>query len=416
MRVSDLLMNNSYLNNISSSKSKMETLSQKIANQSKILRPSDSPIGTSKILRLNNKMSAADLYMKNIQNSFGFVNSTIRSMETMEGEITGLLTTLTEANNAINSENLSSYADKLDNVLDNLLTAANSSYDGKYLFGGTSFSSTPYSITSDRSAVVNNSENLSGHSNVNIGHGVNQKVNITGAELFGTIIKQSGAFDSSTVVGDPPVTTSTQIFDAHGTQFDLNLSYNKVADNEYELTYNVVDSGGSSIKTDTVKLEFDSYTGNILSVDGKPKTSIEIGSTNHKINFTLDFNSLKIDSAPSALSLSANQEQNIFNTIIKVRDQLKNGTQPEASDVNKIKDFHNRLLNKMSDAGSIYNTLENTKSLLESQRVEIEGMLSSEKDLDMAKAIIEMQNYDYLLQASYRMSAMILPKSLLDFI
>lgn len=297
MRVSDLLMNNSYLNNISSNKSKMETLSQKIANQSKILKPSDSPIGTSKILRLNNKMSAADLYMKNIQNSFGFVDSTIRSMETMEGEISGLLTTLTEANNAINSENLSSYADKLDNVLDNLLTAANSSYDGKYLFGGTSFSSNPYSLTSDRSAVVNNGGDLSGHLNVNIGHGVNQKINITGAELFGTI-----------------------------------------------------------------------------------------------------------------------PEQNIFNTIIKVRDQLKSGSQPEASDVNKIKDFHNRLLNKMSDAGSIYNTLENTKSLLESQRVEIEGMLSSEKDLDMAKAIIEMQNYDYLLQVSYKMSAMILPKSLLDFI
>jgi flagellin-like hook-associated protein FlgL len=70
----------------------------------------------------------------------------------------------------------------------------------------------------------------------------------------------------------------------------------------------------------------------------------------------------------------------------------------------------------MSDAGSIYNTLENTKSLLESQRVEIESMLSSEKDLDMAKAIIDMQNYEYLLQVSYKMSAMILPKSLLDFI
>jgi flagellin-like hook-associated protein FlgL len=84
--------------------------------------------------------------------------------------------------------------------------------------------------------------------------------------------------------------------------------------------------------------------------------------------------------------------------------------------VNSIKDFHSRLLNKMSDAGSIYNTLENTKSLLESQRVEIESMLSSEKDLDMAKAIIDMQNYEYLLQVSYKMSAMILPKSLLDFI
>lgn len=415
MRVSDLLMNNSYLNNISSTKSKMASLSQKIANQSNILKPSDSPIGTSKILRLSSKISSTDLHINNIQNSFGFVNETIRSMESIEGEISSLLVTLTEANNAINSDNLASYADQLDKVLDNILTAANSSYDGKYLFGGTSFSTKPFSLTSDRSAVINNSDDLSGISKVNIGNGVNQKVNITGSELFGTIIKQSGAFDINAAAGDVQ-NVSTQISDAYGNKFDLNLSYEKITDDEYKLTYNIVDGGATTVKTDSFDLKFDSYTGNILSVEGKQQTGIEISSSTHKINFSLDFNSLKIDSTPSSLSLSANQEMNIFNTIIKVRDQLRNGLEPDAADVNSIKDFHSRLLNKMSDAGSIYNTLENTKSLLESQRVEIESMLSSEKDLDMAKAIIDMQNYEYLLQVSYKMSAMILPKSLLDFI
>jgi flagellar hook-associated protein 3 FlgL len=336
-------------------------------------------------------------------------------MESIEGEISSLLVTLTEANNAINSDNLASYADQLDKVLDNILTAANSSYDGKYLFGGTSFSTKPFSLTSDRSAVINNSDNLSGISKVNIGNGVNQKVNITGSELFGTIIKQSGAFDINAAIGDVQ-NVSTQISDAYGNKFDLNLSYEKITDDEYKLTYNIVDGGGTTVKTDSVNLKFDSYTGNVLSVEGKQQTGIEISSSAHKINFYLDFNSLKIDSTPSSLSLSANQEMNIFNTIIKVRDQLRNGLEPNAEDVNSIKDFHSRLLNKMSDAGSIYNTLENTKSLLESQRVEIESMLSSEKDLDMAKAIIDMQNYEYLLQVSYKMSAMILPKSLLDFI
>lgn len=415
MRVSDLLMSNSYLNNISSTKSKMDSLSQKIANQSNILKPSDSPIGTSKILRLSSKISSTDLHINNIQNSFGFVNETIRSMESIEGEISSLLVTLTEANNAINSDNLASYADQLDKVLDNILTAANSSYDGKYLFGGTSFSTKPFSLTSDRSAVINNSDDLSGISKVNIGNGVNQKVNITGSELFGTIIKQSGALDINAAIGDVQ-NVSTQISDVYGNKFDLNLSYEKITDNEYKLTYDIVDGSGTTVKTDSFDLKFDSYTGNILSVEGKQQTGIEISSSTNKINFSLDFNSLKIDSAPSSLSLSANQEMNIFNTIIKVRDQLRNGLEPDAADVNSIKDFHSRLLNKMSDAGSIYNTLENTKSLLESQRVEIESMLSSEKDLDMAKAIIDMQNYEYLLQVSYKMSAMILPKSLLDFI
>lgn len=297
MRVSDLLMSNTYLSGIAKNKSKMDTLSKQIASQSSILKPSDSPIGTAKIMRFESKISSTDLYLKNIRNSFGFVDETIRGMESIESEISGILVKLTETNNAINKDHLTTYADQLDQSLNAILSAANMEYDGKYLFGGTSFSSQPYSITSDRSAVVQNSTDVSGESIVKIGSSAYQKINISGAELFGTI-----------------------------------------------------------------------------------------------------------------------QNDDIFNTIIKIRDDLKNGLQPAENDVTTINTFHKKLLNKMSDAGYIYNTLDNNQSLLEAQRVQLESMLSAEKDIDMAKAIVDMQNYDYLLQVSYKMSAMILPKSLLDFI
>lgn len=300
MRVSDLLMSNTYLSGIAKNKSKIDTLSKQIANQSSILKPSDSPIGTAKIMRFESKISSTDLYLKNINSSYGFVNETIRGLESMESEISGILVKLTEANNAINKDHLENYAEQLDQSLDSMLTAANLSYDGNYLFGGTSFSSQPYAITADRLEVVLNSSDVSGDSNVKIGNSTNLKINITGEELFGTI--------------------------------------------------------------------------------------------------------------------SPDPERDIFNTIIKIREDLKNGLLPNEADVEAVESFHKKLLNNMSDAGYIYNTLENTQSLLESQRIELESMLSTEKDIDMAKAILDMQNYDYLLQVSYKMSAMILPKSLLDFI
>lgn len=415
MRVSELLMNNSFLNGIASNKSKMDTLSKQIANQSSILKPSDSPIGTAKILRLNSKISSTDLYLKNIQNSFGFVNETIRGLESMESEISGLLAKLVEVNNATNEENFNTYADQIDHALDSILTAANTNYDGKYLFGGTSSSSKPYSLTSDRSAVYVNADDVSGKSLVKIANGTNQKINIPGSELFGTIVKQSGKLDSSAAVGSV-VNDSISIYSDYGTQFDLNVAYEKISVSEYRLTYDIQDGVGSSIKSGTVNLEFDPLTGKIIKVDGKNKSDISISDSTQKINFNLDFNSLEIASSSSPLTLSANQERDIFNTIIKIRDDLRNSLKPNESDVNAVKNFHNRMLNKMSDAGFIYNTLENTQSLLETQRVEIEGMISAEKDLDMAKAIIDLQNYDYILQVSYKMSAMILPKSLLDYL
>lgn len=415
MRVSDLLMNSSYVNSIAANKSKVELLSKQIANQSSILKPSDSPFGTAKVLRLENELSTNKLFINNIENSYGFVDETIRGMETIESEIANIRVILSDANNATNESNLSSFADKLNTALENILHAANTSYDGKYVFGGTAFSSQPYSLTSDGLAVQQNAEDLTGVSKVKIGKGASQKININGAELFGTTLKQNGALNSSDAIGTITTDSST-INDIYGNTYDVDLQYEKTADNEYTFTYDIKDSGGTSVKTGSSVLKFDAYSGSIISVDGKDKTSLSISSSANKFNFVMDFISLEEKSSGSSLSVSSNQDQDIFNQIIKIREDLKAGVLPSDVDVASIESFHQRLLNKMSEAGYIYNTLENTKSLLETQQVEIEGMISSEKDLDMAKAIVDMQNYEYLLQASYKMSAMILPKSLLDFI
>jgi len=416
MRVSDLLMNRSYVNSIAANKSKVELLSKQIANQSSILKPSDSPFGTAKVLRLENELSRNQLFLNNIENSYGFVDETIRGMETIETEIANIRVMLSDAKNATNETNLSSIADQLNTALENILTAANTSYDGKYVFGGTSFSSQPYSITADGLAVQQNVDDLTGESKIKIGKGASQKVNINGSELFGTILSQSGSFNSSDAINTPTSNTTT-VNDVYGNTYDVDLDYVKTAANEYTLTYAITDSGGSPVGSpSTSVLKFDPNTGSIVSVDGENKGSLSVGSQANKLNFVLDFNSLEEESTASSLSVSSNQEQDIFNSIIKIRENLKSGILPSEDEVTSIENFHQRLLDKMSEAGYVYNNLDNTKSLLETQQVEVEGMISAEKDLDMAKAIVDMQNYEYLLQASYKMSAMILPKSLLDFI
>jgi flagellin-like hook-associated protein FlgL len=46
----------------------------------------------------------------------------------------------------------------------------------------------------------------------------------------------------------------------------------------------------------------------------------------------------------------------------------------------------------------------------------LQGLLSSEQDVDMARATVDLQAQDYSLQLSYKIASMILPKSLLDFL
>jgi flagellin-like hook-associated protein FlgL len=89
---------------------------------------------------------------------------------------------------------------------------------------------------------------------------------------------------------------------------------------------------------------------------------------------------------------------------------------PDNNQIEKIKNFNNHILNKAAQAGNIINQLNDTEELLSSKRLVAEGLISGEEEIDVAKAIVDLQQQDYLLQVSYKLSAMILPKSILDFL
>ena len=62
------------------------------------------------------------------------------------------------------------------------------------------------------------------------------------------------------------------------------------------------------------------------------------------------------------------------------------------------------------------NKLESTNDLLTNQTIELQELLSKEKDVDLAEAIMQMNNTQFNLDMGYKISSMILPKSLMDFL
>jgi flagellin-like hook-associated protein FlgL len=67
-------------------------------------------------------------------------------------------------------------------------------------------------------------------------------------------------------------------------------------------------------------------------------------------------------------------------------------------------------------AGGISNKLQATEDILFNREIETLELLSLEKDVDMERAIIDLQTAQYTLDVSYHISSMILPKSLLDYL
>jgi len=152
------------------------------------------------------------------------------------------------------------------------------------------------------------------------------------------------------------------------------------------------------------------------SIDGKPAATFIIEAPSQNIQFTFDPSKIKESANSSSLSFSANQQVDILNTLLTIKNKLANGELPTDKEVARVESFNQRILNKLANAGNIINKLQDTKDVLSNQQFVLTGLISDEQDVDVAKAVLELQNQDYILQLSYKISSMVLPKSLLDYI
>jgi flagellar hook-associated protein 3 len=396
----------------------MESLRSQIASGVKVTKPSDSPDGAAKILRMNESLSQSDSYKSNIQNGLAFIKETESSLESMQNEVVDIMTQMANLKNTTEDQNLGSYADKIDLALKSIMDSANSEYDGKYLFGGTDYSSAPVGYSSDGSKVEIKPADVSGSNIIKVSGNIYQKINITGSELFATILKNNGNLDSSSAVGSIANSSST-IYDAKGNSYTLNQTFTKTAANTYSMTYDVLDSTSTSVfssppSAKTVK--FDPASNVISTIDGKEPSAFRVNVASKGIDFQININSLTEKNQASSITSSLNQKNDIFNTLIQIRDNLRAGIRPTSDQEQIVSDFNKHILDKAAIAGDTYNQLTNTDDLLTSQQTVTKTLLSNVQDVDTVQALMDLQNQDNSLQMSYKVSSMILPKSLLDYL
>ena len=411
------MRSSNFLYNLNKTKVNEDKLREQISTQSKINTPSDDPVGAAKLLNLNNQIGQTNIYTQNVLDSLSFNQDTNTEMENIQNEVVNVMSSLTSVQNAAVNGNLNTFADQIDSSLNLILDSANSQSNGKYIFGGTDFSSKPYALSSDSKSVLTQ-VNTSGVQSVRVSSNSVQKINITGTELFGTIVKQTGAFDSTSANGT--ITNSTsKVYDNVGNAYDLNLTYTKTNADTYSLNYDIKDSTGASVYStppSASTLKFDSNNKQLVSIDNSSNTSLNIKSPANNINFNLDLSSVQEGNTPQAFSATANQKTDIFNTLIAIRDELKNGVRPTNTQVQAISDFNSHLLDKLAAAGNTSNELSSTSDLLTLHKTVLTTMESQVQTVDVAQAITDLQNQDNVLQTSLKVAASILPKSLMDYL
>jgi len=221
MRITNSMMVNNMIANISKNQERMDRLQNQMATGKKIALPSDDPVVAARALKLRTDVAEITQYQKNVEDGTSWLNIT----ETALGNIGDVLKRANElsvqaANGTMSAEDMAASGKEITQLREQLIELANSSYAGRYIFSGYKTDQKLIDPTTGKYNIsVSNAENI----NYEIGVGNEINVNVLGNDLF-----SNGA---PSVIGEnppptPPATAATpamiDVMDQLSTAFNSN--------------------------------------------------------------------------------------------------------------------------------------------------------------------------------------------------
>jgi flagellar hook-associated protein 3 FlgL len=146
--------------------------------------PSDNPAAASEMVQNTIETANVDQYTQNVTGVLSQVQAASSALSSVESSLTQAISLGTEgANGTESTADLQSIASQVQGILSSVVTQANTSYEGSYLFGGTASSQQPY--TADSSSPTGYTYNgNSGQNSVAVGDSTNVQINLPGNQIF----------------------------------------------------------------------------------------------------------------------------------------------------------------------------------------------------------------------------------------
>jgi flagellar hook-associated protein 3 FlgL len=133
------------LNDLQQSLNRLDTTQQQLSSGKKINQPSDDPYGTSQALSLNGQLSSLNDYTSNITDGTAWTQQATTSLGDIDSMVQRVRELVVEASNGTYTQSdLNASAAEVNQLIDAIKQEANASYNGQYIFSGTSTGTAPY--------------------------------------------------------------------------------------------------------------------------------------------------------------------------------------------------------------------------------------------------------------------------------
>jgi flagellar hook-associated protein 3 FlgL len=179
-----------YITNLSASLNQStaaeQALTSELSSGLRVASLQDDPVAVAQSTLLGSSIAQADNFVQTASSESSRLQVADSTLGEVVTQMTSALSTAVSGNNGtLNASNIASVAQTLSGIRDQVLSLANTSYQGQYLFGGSQGSTPPFTLdTSTNPATAN----YSGDTNlqyVQTPSGQKIQVNLPGSAVFG---------------------------------------------------------------------------------------------------------------------------------------------------------------------------------------------------------------------------------------
>ena len=151
MRITNQMMSKNFLSNLSRNQNYMKKINDQLTSGKEFSRPSDNPFKVARSMQLNRDIEANKQYNENIKDITNWLDTTDTALEQLGNTLQRFRELMVSSGNAAyGTDEKNAIKDEMNEKINEITQILNTSFDGKYIFGGSKISSKPVGSGTDK--------------------------------------------------------------------------------------------------------------------------------------------------------------------------------------------------------------------------------------------------------------------------
>ncbi len=408
MRVNNNMIADQMLFNIQSTSEKLGRLQTSLSSGKKFERPSDDPVNVNRVMRLTEQTNKEKQYLTSLQTMAPVLQMTDSSLQDISGLVSNAQVQIKQAQNATNSDSMAQIAGNLDQIISTILTAANTTYNGHYLFGGFNVNEKPFVLENEKIRYNGTDDVVS----VQVTDTDTSDLGIKGNDLFVTHSVQ-GNFISNTKEYLLPGLTTNSFNLTVGSNNPVTISVGTgTGDVTLQKVADAINSSGAEVKayikstTGGYKLKL---VSNFVGNDGEITIQDSVaGGVMEKLGM--------IDNASNIVGEQSDINNSLLDNLMVIRDKINAGDTGFDTEATLVQSGFKNVLRNLGRIGVMTQSVENRQQMMSDIAIKREELLASVQDIDYAQVAMQLNKEMMAYQAAIQSGAKVVMPSLLDYL